>query len=248
VQGSIVGVLVLAWAIVTEAGLVDHTLLPTVGATLTELKDLVTTSEGWMHINQSLKELGGSLAVGVPLGMVVGYAVGQLKLKHNWVGRISNAVFDTMLATPKSILLPVFLAIFGVTYQQKVAYIMIDALLIVAMALTVAGFASDSQARLLAQAIGASKLQFFVKFYVPSVLPTLVEAIRLSVILMMGGVLLAEMYIASAGIGYLMADWALTYNLPALFAGVILVAIIATVINTLFLVLEKRLSRWRIES
>jgi len=80
---------------------------------------------------------------------------------------------------------------------------------------------------------------------VPSMLPVLLEALRISMIFNFTGVMIAEMYASRTGIGHLIANWGENYQMPELFAGVILLAVIAICFNETVRALEARVSTWR---
>lgn len=245
IQWSIVGLLIAAWAAVSGTGAVPKSLLPPVGATASELLKLFTTSKGLHNLGVTGLELLGAFAISTPVAIVLGFWLGEVKQRHAAVGTTADNVLATVLSTPKFIFLPVLVVILGASYWEKVVYALGDGLIIVIIGSAAASYTAERQARRLSAALGMNKWEFFWKIYLPGALPVLVEALRLSVILTMSGVLLAELYISSAGIGYLIFQWGTQFNLPALFAGVILVAIVAIVINTAFRIGEARMSRWR---
>jgi NitT/TauT family transport system permease protein len=77
-------------------------------------------------------------------------------------------------------------------------------------------------------------------------LPILLEMLRIAMIFNFTGVMIAEMYASSAGLGRLIADWGDSHMLPQLFAGVILLAGTAIAFNEAIRFLETRCSTWRI--
>ena len=59
------------------------------------------------------------------------------------------------------------------------------------------------------------------------------------------GVMIAEMYASRTGIGHLIANWGENFQMPQLFAGVILLATVAILFNEVIRYLEDRFSTWR---
>ena len=55
-------------------------------------------------------------------------------------------------------------------------------------------------------------------------MPVLLETLRISMIFNFTGVMIAEMYASRTGIGHLIANWGENFQLPELFAGVIMLA------------------------
>ena len=73
----------------------------------------------------------------------------------------------------------------------------------------------------------------------------LLEALRISMIFNFTGVMIAEMYASRTGIGHLISNWGENFQLPQLFAGVILLAVVAIAFNETVRTLERRVSAWR---
>jgi NitT/TauT family transport system permease protein len=57
--------------------------------------------------------------------------------------------------------------------------------------------------------------------------------------------MIAEMYASRTGIGHLIANWGENFQMPQLFAGVILLATVAILFNEAVRALEARCSTWR---
>jgi NitT/TauT family transport system permease protein len=98
---------------------------------------------------------------------------------------------------------------------------------------------------LVARSYGATPAQTIWRVYVPSMLPVLLETLRISMIFNLTGVMLAEMYASREGIGHLIANWGENFMMRQLLAGVLMVAVIAMTFNELVRLVETRCSHWR---
>jgi NitT/TauT family transport system permease protein len=96
-----------------------------------------------------------------------------------------------------------------------------------------------------ARSYGATRIQILTRVYVPSMMPILLETLRISMIFNFTGVMIAEMYASRTGIGHLISNWGENFQLPQLFAGVILLAVVAIAFNETVRFLENRVSAWR---
>ena len=54
-----------------------------------------------------------------------------------------------------------------------------------------------------------------MRIYVPSMMPVLLETLRISMIFNFTGVMIAEMYASRTGIGHLIASWGENFQMPA---------------------------------
>jgi NitT/TauT family transport system permease protein len=76
-------------------------------------------------------------------------------------------------------------------------------------------------------------------------LPILLEGLRLTVIFGFTAVLLAEMYASRTGVGHQIASWGENFMMDRLFAGVLLLAVLAIVLNEAVRAVETRFGHWR---
>ena len=88
-------------------------------------------------------------------------------------------------------------------------------------------------------------MQVLRRVYLPSMLPMLLETIRISMIFNFTAVMIAEMYASRSGIGHLIASWGENFQMRQLFAGIVLLAAIAILFNETVRLLEARCSTWR---
>ena len=150
-----------------------------------------------------------------------------------------------VFSVPKSIFLPMFILIFGIGFPQKVAYAAFSTVFIVIMSATAAVESVKADHVLVARSYGATRGQILMRIYVPSMMPVLLETLRISMIFNFTGVMIAEMYASRTGIGHLIANWGENYQMPELFAGVVLLAAVAIAFNEAVRYWEGRLSTWR---
>ena len=138
-----------------------------------------------------------------------------------------------------------FILVFGIGFQQKVAYAAFSTIFIVIMSAAAAVESVKADHLLVARSYGATRTQVILRVYVPSMMPVLLEALRISMIFNFTGVMIAEMYASRTGIGQLIANWGENFQMPQLFAGVVFLATVAIVLNETIRWLEARCSTWR---
>jgi ABC-type nitrate/sulfonate/bicarbonate transport system permease component len=155
------------------------------------------------------------------------------------------AILGTLIAMPKSMFLPIFLFVFGLTRSEQVALSLVESAPVIIVGVAAASFAVDDGVRVFVRSLDMNRASFFWKIYLPAAAPQIIESMRIGVIVALSGLLTVEMYGSFAHIGTLTVEYSTQVNLAGLFAIVILVSVIAIVINSLLLQLEVRLSRWR---
>ena len=94
------------------------------------------------------------------------------------------------------------------------------------------------------RSFGASRSQIFFKVSLPSALPFILAGLKLGIGRGLIGVVVAELFGSRAGLGRLISQSADAFNMPELFAGVIVLAVAGIAMTAAFGWLEKRLVPW----
>jgi NitT/TauT family transport system permease protein len=97
------------------------------------------------------------------------------------------------------------------------------------------------------RSFGATPLQIFRLVSLPSALSFILAGLRLGIGRGLIGVVVGELFGARAGLGYLILQSAETFNMPRLFAGVLILAIAGIAMTAAFHALERALVPWHQE-
>ena len=230
-----------AWEILPRAGLVNPILLPPLSDVLVTFGQIIGRGDVREAIGVSAAEVVVAFIVAVPIGG----AIGVLAAENPYFGAIFRPMLFYAFSIPKSIFLPMFILAFGIGFQEKVAYATFSTLFIVIMSAAAAVESVKADHVLVALSYGATRGQIIRRVYIPSMMPIMLETLRIAMIFNFTGVMIAEMYGARTGIGHMIANWGENFELPQLFAGVILLAAVAMLFNEAVRALEARCSAWR---
>jgi NitT/TauT family transport system permease protein len=234
--------LVLAgWEFLPRNDVVNPLLLPPLSDVLAMLGKLLARPQVHEAMGVTAAEVVVAFIIAVPLGAALGVAIAE----NRYLGDIFKPMLFYVFSVPKSIFLPMFILVFGISFQQKVAYAAFTTALVVLMSATAAVESVRADHILVARSFGATRAQILRRIYVPSMMPLLLETLRISMIFNFTGVMIAEMYASRTGIGHLIASWGENFQMPQLFAGVILLATVAILFNETVRFLEARCSTWR---
>jgi NitT/TauT family transport system permease protein len=97
------------------------------------------------------------------------------------------------------------------------------------------------------RSFGATKLQLFIKVSLPAALPFILAGLRLGVGRGLIGVVVGELFGARAGLGFMITQAAEVFNMPQLFAGIVVLAAAGIALTAAFQGLERRLVPWNFE-
>jgi NitT/TauT family transport system permease protein len=230
-----------AWEILPRAGLVNPILLPPFSDVLSTFGQIVGRGDVREAIGVTAAEVIVAFIIAVPIGG----AIGVLAAENAYFGEIFRPMLFYVFSIPKSTFLPMFILVFGIGFHEKVAYATFSTLFVVIMSATAAVESVKADHILVARSYGATRGQIIRRVYVPAMMPIMLETLRISMIFNFTGVMIAEMYASRTGIGYMIANWGENFQLPQLFAGVILLAAVAMLFNETVRALEVRCSTWR---
>ena len=230
-----------AWEWLPRWAIVNATLLPP----LSDVLAMFFTMLGRSQVQEAIGVTTGEVVLAFMFAVPIGAGVGVLVAESEYFGQIFRPMLFYVFSIPKSIFLPMFILVFGIGFEQKVAYAAFSTVFIVIMSAAAAVESVKADHVLVARSYGATRTQVLTRVYVPSMLPFLLEALRISMIFNFTGVMIAEMYASRSGIGQLIASWGENFQMPQLFAGVVLLAAAAIGFNEAVRWLEARCSAWR---
>jgi len=238
---ALLAMVLAAWEWLPRWAIVNAELLPP----LSDVLAMFFTILGRSQVQEAIGVTAGEVVLAFMFAVPIGAGVGVLVAESEYFGQIFRPMLFYVFSIPKSIFLPMFILVFGIGFEQKVAYAAFSTVFIVIMSAAAAVESVKADHVLVARSYGATRTQVLTRVYVPSMLPFLLEALRISMIFNFTGVMIAEMYASRSGIGQLIASWGENFQMPQLFAGVVLLAAAAIGFNEAVRWLEARCSAWR---
>jgi ABC-type nitrate/sulfonate/bicarbonate transport system permease component len=229
------------WEMLSRTGLVDSRLLPSASDSLRMLAELLQRASVRNDLVVTASEVASAFVLAVPIGVLIGFLIAE----HRYFAEVMKPLLFFAFSIPKSIFLPMFILVFGVGFAQKVGFGFFSTIFIVILSTTTAVESVKDEYLTVARSYGATRVQTAFRVYLPSMLPVLLEALRISMIFNLTGVILAEMYASRDGIGHQIASWGENFQMKQLLAGVLMVAVIAIAFNELVRSVETRCSHWR---
>jgi ABC-type nitrate/sulfonate/bicarbonate transport system permease component len=238
---ALVAAIFALWEVLSRTGLVNPRLLPSASDTLSTLADLLQRGSVRTDLLVTATEVLVAFAIAVPLGCLIGYLIAE----YRYFAEVMKPLLFFAFSIPKSIFLPMFILVFGVGFAEKVGFGFFSTIFIVIMSTTTAVESVKVEYLTVARSYGATSAQTAFRIYLPSMLPVLLEALRISMIFNLTGIILAEMYASRDGIGHQIATWGENFQMKQLLAGVVMIAVIAVTFNELVRWVETRCSHWR---
>ncbi|HVP86859.1 MAG TPA: ABC transporter permease [Casimicrobiaceae bacterium] len=233
VRTALIVVALLAWEALAASGLVVHDVVPSLGKIASALWKLVSTAPLYANLGATLYEVGASLVIGGVTGAVVGLVLGG----NRFLSRAFEPYLHYLGPTPKIIFFPIMIMWFGVGGGSKIAMGALSCFFPVALSTAVGMRQIEPVLVRVGKSFRATTAQMVAKIYLPAIRPAMLTGLRLGLGVAVIGVLLAETKLSNRGLGYLVIQRYTTFDMPGMYALLIVVFLLAIVANAL-------LTRW----
>ena len=229
-----------AWEATARSGALPQGLI---GQPSVFLLDFVALVADGTFPNAALVTLE-AVFVAFVLGAVLALATALLMTVAPVVERLAAPIIDALNALPRVALIPLFILWFGIGLEQKVAS-GVSIMYFVLLSYTMAGAKSTDPDHLrLARSLGIPAWKVFLEIIVPSALPAIFAGLRLGMIYTVLGVITAELIAGGKGLGTLVSYYSNTFDPNGVFATLIALVIITTVLTAAMSRAERSFTRW----
>ena len=235
-----VGAILGLWEVVCRSGMIKPIFLSApsqIGATAVRM---FASGELVEHLRVSGAEflMGYALALtAIPLGLMTG-----------WYRRLNFALdpfLTALYVTPRVAFLPLIFLWIGLGLWSKVAIVFLGAFFPICIS-TIAGVRTVDAVHLrVARSFQATQRHLFLTIVLPSCVPFILAGLRLGVGRALLGVVVGELFGATAGIGYLISVAGSGFQTDRLFVGVAVLATFGVLCNEVLVRLERRVEAWR---
>jgi NitT/TauT family transport system permease protein len=240
VRLGIVILLFVIWEIAARF-FVDKIFLSPPSQVFTQLDALIATNGVPTALRITVFELAVAFAISVVIGLVIGLAVGLQRFSY----RSFMPIILLLYGTPQITILPLFVLYFGIGPASKIAFGVSHG--IFPIIVTVVAGVQNLKPILLtsARSMGASRWQIFRWVIFPHMIPSFFTGMRLGMTGVLLGVLLAELYVSTAGIGYFTTLFTQSFNPTKLLGLISVLAAMAILLNEIVRRAELHYGRWR---
>jgi NitT/TauT family transport system permease protein len=240
VRFAVIAAMFLIWEVSARLW-IDPSFLSPPSTVLMSLDELFST-KGIPHALQlTLWELAVAFLIAVVIGLAVGLAVGLSGFSR----RSLMPIILLLYGTPQVTILPLFILYFGIGPPSKIAFGVTHGMFPIIMTV-VAGVQNIKPILMTAaRSMGAHRWQIFRWVIFPHMIPSFFAGMRLGMTGVLLGVLLAELYVSSAGIGYFTQLFTQAFNPTMLLGLVSVLAAMAILLNEIVRRAEVYYGRWR---
>jgi ABC-type nitrate/sulfonate/bicarbonate transport system permease component len=232
---------VAAWLIVGWFGWINPLFFPTLPAVTKAAKELIQDNVLGPHFGMTAYRtgigFGLAAAIGIPVGIVFGLGKG--------VYRVLSPLVDFLRSVPGTALFPLFLLVFGIGDEAKIANAVFAAGLII-LVNTVYGVQNVSELRLeAARTMGANRKKIYMDVVLPAALPAVVGGLRIAASISLIVIVVAEMFVGTPlGLGRLIFRSYELFDIPKMYVGILTAGCFGYALNRLLVLIEERWIHW----
>ena len=240
-----IAVLLLAWAVVTNAGWIKPLFLPSPQAVFQQFMEYLTGAANdkplWQHFVASVGRVFAAFALAVVTAVPVGIAMGM--------SRVARGIFDPPIEfyrpLPPLSYLPLIIIWFGIDELPKVLLIFLSCFAPLALAAR-SGMKGASQEQInAAYSMGASYSQIIRHVILPSALPEILVGMRIAIGFGWTTLVAAEMVAANVGLGQMVLNASNFLRTDIVIMGIVVIGVVAYLFDLLMRWVEKRLVPWK---
>lgn len=234
-------VILVAWELLGRYVLTDRLFFVPPSDVVLAAAHLWQTGELQTDIWVSFSELLEGVLVAVVFGIAAGVGLGVSQRAREYTEVYVTALY----ATPLVAVTPLLILWLGIGVVSKAAVVFLTAVFPILINTAAGVRATEAQLIEVAQSFCATRRQTIFKVMLPSSVPYMLTGIRLGIGRGIVGVVVGELFGARAGLGYLIFTAGQTFDVPALFVGIITLAVMGVGLTFAAQLVERHALRWR---
>src|SRR5215470_11888145 len=166
--------LVGLWEALVRLGRLDAGMTPAPTTVLDALTRLLRRPEVLQSLGVTAWEVLAAFLLAVPTGLLLGFLLAEVPL----LGALFRPLVNFLFGVPKSIFLPIFILVFGVSVPQKIAFAVFTTIFVLVLGGIAAVQSVPRELVLVSRVYGASRAQIIREIYLPAMAPILLESAR----------------------------------------------------------------------
>jgi ABC-type nitrate/sulfonate/bicarbonate transport system permease component len=182
---------------------------------------------------------------GYLLAAVSGVALGVMMGGMRRVGETLEIYVNGINSTPRVAFIPLIILWFGLDTDAKIMLVWLMALFPIVLNTYAGVLNTDAELVEAARSFGAKRGQIFRYIMLPAAVPYVVTGLRLGASNAMVGTIVAELYTALSGLGFLIAQFGGTFQTAKYFGPVLVLGMFGMIMSQSLKALERRLAAWK---
>lgn len=232
--------LVAAWQFTVSVVGVSEFILPSPTAVLGALGTLMSGPDIWGHIGITLFEVVVGFGIALVGGIVVGAVLGRVQ----WLQRAVQPALVALQVVPKVAFVPIFVIWFGFGPTSKIIMAALLAFFPIMLNVMLGVRSVERGHRDVMRGLGAGRWATFRNLELPNTLPYIFAGAEVAIVFSVIGAIVGEYLGGSEGLGFLVVSSLNALDAPRLFAVILLLAVLGSVLYLAVTTAKKLVIPW----
>ena len=228
----------VAWEVICRVFDISSIVLPRPSEIITTL--VARMPAIWPHAAQTLYETLVGFGLGVAIGVVIGVVVGSSKLAYD----VAYPLLIGFSSIPKIAVVPIFVLWFGAGTVPAVLTAMILCIFPVVVNVATGLATTEPELEDVMKTLRATRFDTLWNVGLPRAMPYFFASLKVAVTLAFVGSVISETVASNRGIGNMMMIASAAFDVPLVYAGLLILAILGVALYGIFSLVEARVTGW----
>ncbi len=242
-QFLILIVFLIVWQLLSDYKIINPFIFSSPIKVIETIINLHNSGDLYNHILITVWET----LISFVLGTLLGILIASIMWWNKFLAKIIDPYLTVLNSLPKVALGPILIIWVGAGMQSIIVMALLISTIITIINVY-QGFISIDPIKIkLMQTFKATKTQIYFKLILPGTISNIISCFKVNISMSLIGVIMGEFLVSKEGIGYLIMYGSQVFNLDLVITGTIVLCIVAAVMYSLVLYIEKKLIKNYIE-
>lgn len=237
VQISIIILFIILWQLLADLKVINTFITSSPKNIIETIINLHKTNNLYQHIWITVYET----LVSFSLGTIIGIIVASLLWYNKFIAKVIDPYLTILNSLPKVSLGPIIIIWCGAGMKSIILMALFISLIITIINIYQGFINIDENKIKLLKSLGANKLQIYFKLLLPGSFSNIISTLKINISMSLIGVIMGELLVSKAGLGYLIMYGSQVFNLNLVMTGVIILCIVSAIMYYLVYYLEKKI-------
>ena len=198
----------------------------------------------WPHALQTLYTTLVGFSFGILIGIALGALIGSSRLAYD----VAYPLLVGFSSIPKVAVVPIFVLWFGSGTVPAVLTAMIMCIFPIVVNVATGLAATEPELQDVMKTLRATKFEILWNIGLPRTMPYFFASLKVAATLAFVGTVISETVASNRGIGNLMMIASSSFDVPLVFAGLFILAVLGVGLYVIFSLIEGRVTGWAVRS
>lgn len=230
-------VFLIIWQLLSDYKIINPFIFSSPIKVIETVINLHTTGDLYNHILITVWET----LISFILGTLLGILIASIMWWNKFFAKVIDPYLTVLNSLPKVALGPILIIWVGAGMQSIVVMALLISTIITIINVY-QGFINIDPIKIkLMQTFKATKSQIYFKLILPGTISNIISCFKVNISMSLIGVIMGEFLVSKEGIGYLIMYGSQVFNLDLVITGTIILCIVAAIMYSLVLYIEKKL-------